>query len=142
MTSTLWIIAFLSLSLPSEYRLVDNTTESISLPGPPGICATQEFRSWKSPDGKALHLFFWKPFPPRDLGPMKVASEWSVTVAGKKTVVAETSMFMGRTQHVFVTYFKFTKPDATAMFYASGLDRSEFTRILSAIKIAETKRRE
>ncbi len=142
MTTTIWIIALLSLSLPSEYKLVDNTTESVAFADFPGKFATEEFRSWKAPGGKELYLSFWKPFPPRDGGPMKVMTEWSVTVAGKQMKVVETSMFMGRTQHVLVTYFNFTKPDATAMLYSSGLDRSEFTRILSGIKIVETERRE
>ena len=124
---------------PSEYKQIENIAEKIDFPDSSGKFATHEFKSWKSPNGKKLYLSFWKPFPARDGGPMKVMAEWPVIVDGKSLQIVETSMFMGSMQHVFVTYFNFKKPDSTAIFYASGLDRSEFTQILSTIKIAETR---
>jgi hypothetical protein len=82
MNATIWIVALLSLSLPAEYRLGDNTSERVSLPGPPGYYATEEFRSWQAPGDRSLYLFFWVPQAPRDLGPLVVAAEWPVRVAG------------------------------------------------------------
>lgn len=52
-----WVVAVLSLSLPPEFALVGNSTEQIARQGPPGLHATEEFRSWKAPDGKAVYLF-------------------------------------------------------------------------------------
>jgi len=136
MSAMIWFVALLSLSLPAEYRLSGNSSERVSIPGPPGFYATEEFRSWQAPGGRAIHLFFWVPRAPRDLGPMKVAAEWPVMVAGQNTKVVETSLFMGRKQRVLVTYLHFFDPEANAMLYASGVDRKEFEALLSGIKIA------
>ena len=141
MSATIWIVALLSLSLPAEYRLVGNTSERISLPGPPGYYATEEFRSWQAPGGINLYLFFWRPRPPRELGPMTVAAERPVVVAGQKMKIFETSMFMGRKQRVLVTYLKFVDPEAKAMIYASGVGSKEFEGILSGVKIISPKQR-
>jgi len=135
----IWLVAMLTLSLPAEYRLYANSSEQVALPGPPGFYATEEFRSWEAPGGKALHLFFWVPRAFRDLGPMEVAAEWAVSVAGQSTNVFETSMFMGDKQRVLVTYLHFTNPEANAMLYASGLERREFETLLSGIKIVTTQ---
>jgi hypothetical protein len=45
------ILAALSLSLPTEYKPRDETSERIELPGPPGQFATQMFRSCEAPTG-------------------------------------------------------------------------------------------
>ena len=139
MNATIWLVALLSLALPAEYGLTGNSSERIALVGPPGTYATQEFRSWKAPDGRALHLFFWIPRAPRDLGPMKASAEWPVSVAGQNTKVIETSLFMGRGQRVLVTYLHFADPEAHAMFYASGVERSDFDAILSGITVTVPK---
>jgi hypothetical protein len=131
----IWLVAVLTLSLPAEYRLSANSSKQGELPGPPGFYATEEFRSWEAPGGKALHLFFWVPRAPRDLGPMQVAAEWAVSVAGQSTKVFETSIFMGSKQRVLVTYLHFTNPEANAMLYASGLEPCEFEALLSGVKI-------
>jgi len=139
MTPTIWLVAVLSLALPSEYSLGATSSERVALPGPPGFSATEEFRSWRAPGGKTLHLFFWVPRAPRDLGPMAVTAEWPASIAGQSTKVIETSIFMGRKQRVLVTYLHFTNPEANAMLYASGLDRPEFEALLSGVKIAVTQ---
>ena len=131
MIAAFWILAALSLSLPTEYKPRDETSERIELPGPPGQFATQMFRSWEAPTGKSVYLFFWEPRAPRDLGPMQVAAKWPARVAGQQTEVLETSIFMGRPQRVFVVHLAFTDPDATAMIYATGMERSEFEAILA-----------
>jgi hypothetical protein len=135
----IWLVAVLSLSLPAAYGLSANSSEQVPLPGPPGFYATEEFRSWQAPGGKTLHLFFWVPRAPRDLGPMEVTAEWAVSVAGQSTKVFETSMFMGSKQRVLVTYLHFTNPEANAMLYASGLERREFETLLSGVKIVTTQ---
>jgi hypothetical protein len=135
----IWLVALLSLSLPAAYRLSANSSEQVGLPGPPGFYATEEFRSWQAPDGKTLHLFFWVPRAPRDLGPMQVAAEWAVSIAGQSTKVFETSIFMGSKQRVLVTYLHFTNPEANAMLYASGIEPLEFEALLSGVKIETTQ---
>lgn len=129
------LVAVLSISLHSAYSLCVSSSRQVALPGPPGFFATEEFRSWQAPGGKALYLFFWVPRAPRDLGPMKVEAEWPVSVAGRNTKIFETSLFMGSEQHVLVTCLHFTSPEANAMPYASGLDPQEFEAILSGVKI-------
>ena len=132
---TTWVVAVLSLSLPPDYALVGNTSERIARQGPPGLYAAEEFRSWQAPGGKNLYLFYWQPAPPRDLGPMAIASQQPVTVAGQQTAIVETSMFMGRQQKVLVTYLKFADPEARAMIYADGLTVAEFEALLGRIVV-------
>jgi hypothetical protein len=131
MIAAFWIFAALSLSLPAEFKPRDDTSERIQLPGPPGQSATQTFRSWTGPSGKSVYLFYWEPRAPRDLGPMQVQAKWPARVAGQPTEILETSLFMGWPQRVFVVHLGFRNPDATAMIYASGMERVEFEAIVA-----------
>lgn len=132
-TLALLIVGVLSVTLPDEYRPVDSTSERIAMIGPPGRYATQEFRSWRTADGRAIYLFYWVPSPPRDLGPMKADAEWPARVAGRSTQIVETSVFMGRPQRAFVVHLGFDRPEAAAMIYATGVERSEFEKLLAGI---------
>ena len=124
MNAALWLLAALALSLPPDFRPRDETSERIELPGPPGQFATQVFRSWSGPSGKAVYLFYWEPRAPRDLGPMQVAAKWPARVAGQQTEILETSIFMGQRQRVLVVHLGFSDPEATAMIYATAMERS------------------
>jgi hypothetical protein len=62
---------------------------------------------------------------------MQVAAKWPARVAGQQTEILETSIFMGRPQRVLVVHLTFTDPDATAMIYATGVERAEFEAILA-----------
>jgi len=140
MNATIWLVALLSLSLPAEYELAGNTSERIAYsPGPPGYYATEEFRSWRTPEGKALYLFLWKPSAPRALGPMAMAAEWPLVVAGQNTRIIETSQFMGSRRRVLVTHLSFSEPKAAAMIYTTGIEREEFEKLLSGVKIVAEK---
>jgi hypothetical protein len=128
-----WIVGALTFSLPSEYELQDSRSMQVPLPGL-SKTVPEEFRSWQTPAGKKLYLFYWVPSAPRDLGPMVVKQEWPIEIAGQQTRIVETSMFMGTPQRVFVTYLRFTQPESNAMLYASGLSREEFSSILNIAK--------
>ncbi len=134
--TTVWLVAILSLALPSEYRPQSSRAQSFPLPGPPGTTTNEEFRSWVAPGGKAIYFFYWTPSA-RDLGPMKVESEVPARVAGRDTTIIETSMFMGRKQRVLVTHLGFEDQRASAMIYAVGVDRGEFESILAGITRSE-----
>ncbi len=136
MTTTLWLVAILSLTLPAEYRLGDSRSERFPLPGPPGLHTSEEFRSWNAPSGKSVYLFYWSPLP-RDLGPMVVAAEWPARAAGQDTRIIETSIFMGRPQRVLVAHLAFSAPRSSAMVYAVGLERRDFESILAGLKRVE-----
>jgi hypothetical protein len=135
MPLTAWIIAILSVSLPQDYSLVGNSSEKIAHPDFPGSSTTQEFRSWEAPQGKHLTLFYWVPNAPRDGGPAVFLHEYPVVVAGQKTSIRETSQFMGRKQHVLVTYLHFDNPESSAMLYADGLTQVEFRSLLAHVSI-------
>lgn len=135
MNAAIWIVTLLSLTLPAEYRLVDSTSERIPLAGPPGYSATQEFRSWQAPGEKALYLFEWQPYPPRDLGPMKSERDWPVVVAGQQANISETSLFMGRPQRVLAVHLSCKHPEGRAMIYATGIGLDEFRGILGNVKL-------
>jgi len=131
MTSASWLIANLLLLLPAEYELVGNTSEEVPMGLLPGASAHQEFRRWEAPGGRALHVSYWTPRPTRDGGPMHAVAEWPATVAGQSVRVYETDYFMGRKQHVLVTYLRFAAPEAQVMLYANGLTKAAFMTILA-----------
>jgi hypothetical protein len=133
--TTGWLVAILSLTLPNAYQLRSSTTESFPIPGPPGMTTTEEFRSWVAPGGRELYVFYWTPYP-RDLGPMAIAAEFPARVAGQDTRIIETTMFMGRKQHVLVAHLGFPDLNGSAMIYATGMGRDEFAAILAGISRA------
>ena len=138
MSFTTWIIALISLSLPQEFTLVGNSTELSQVThAPPGVMASEEFRSWQSPQGKQVYLFYWAPYPVRDSGPIVSAREYPVIVAGQKTKIIETSQFMGKKQRVLVSHLQFKNPESSAMIYASGISLDEFRSILDHISVHE-----
>ena len=136
MIATLLLAALISITLPSEYQPADRRVDTFPVPGPPGLRTTEEFQSWNAPGGRSVYVFQWTPYA-RDLGPMAVAAEWPVRVAGQDTHIIETSMFMGRPQRVLVVHLSFRKPEARAMIYAVGVDRAEFESILARVTRAK-----
>ena len=122
--NTVWLIAILTLTLPSEYAPRSSRTQSFALPGPPGMTTNEQFRSWAAPGGRELYLFYWTPYA-RDLGPMAIASGFPAQVAGQQTRIVETTMFMGRKQRVLATHLGFQDQRAAVMIYAIGMDRRE-----------------
>lgn len=135
MTCTAWLIAMITLCLPPEYMPVGNKSERVERRGPPGLYATEEFRSWRTPEGKAVVLFYWVPTAPRDLGPMVAARRHPAVVAGQTTEILETSLFMGREQRVLVTHLRFADPESRAMIYADGLTVAEFEALLASLAL-------
>ncbi len=135
--TTVWLVAILSLTLPSEYVLRSNRMQSFPLPGPPGTTTKEEFRSWVAPGGREVSLFYWTPSA-RDLGPMQVVSRFPARVAGQDTAIIETSMFMGRAQRVLVAHLGFPDQPASAMIYAVGMDRQAFALLLAGLERTKT----
>ena len=111
--NAVWLIAILTLTLPSEYVPRSSRTQSFAMPGPPGMTTHEQFRSWAAPGGRELYLFYWTPYP-RDLGPMAIASEFPTHVAGQQTRIIETTMFMGRKQRVLATHLGFKDQSAAS----------------------------
>ena len=124
---TLWVVALISISLPSEYTLVSQESETVQREI---FQAKNEFRSWQSPSGKTITFSYWEPMPPYDGGPAVFDREWPVVIAGQKTKIAEASMFSGVKQHIFVTYLKFSKPKAMLTIHGKGFTKEEFQALL------------
>ena len=137
MDSILWLVASLALTLPAHFHSAGTSSTRHALPGPPGLEATEEFRSWKGKPGQELFVFYWEPRAPRPGGPMVSADQWKESVAGQTVTVHETSQFMGRPQRVLVAHLTFQSPEAQAMIYGTGLSRPEFSAILA--KVARAK---
>ncbi len=64
---------------------------------------------------------------------MAIASEFPAHVAGQRTRIIETTMFMGRKQRVLATHLGFKDQSAAVMIYAVGVDRREFESLLAGI---------
>ena len=129
-----WKIGTLSISLPLEYQLQPKSSRRFELPGPPGYYATEESRRWQAPEARELHLVFWTPRAPYPGGPLQTVAEWDVKVAGQKTVILETSMFMGIQRRLLVTHLHPADPTADVMIYVEGIELKEFKTILAGIK--------
>lgn len=127
MSTTLWVVAFLSLSLPSGYELTGSSTEQVARDG---FQARNEFRSWKSPDGKTVVMSSWAPMALRDGGPAVFTNKWPIELAGQATEVLEASVFMGMKQDVFATHLKFSSPESTVLIYGKGFSKEEFKALL------------
>ena len=127
MTESLWVVAFLSLSLPSGYELTGSSTEKVVRDV---FKAKSEFRSWRSPDGKTLMLSSWAPRPLRDGGPAVIVNSSPIEIAGQTAELLEASLFMGMKQDVLATHLKFSNPESTVLVYGKGYSKEEFKALL------------
>jgi hypothetical protein len=135
-----WRVAYLSLALPTNYKLVASSSQQkLPLPGPVGRFGSEESRSWADSDRGVIHLSIWQPSAPRPGGPMMTESRWTERVAGRELVVNETSLFMGRSRRVLVTHFNFQSPIAQGLLYAEGLNRGEFGAVLKEIELRDNE---
>jgi hypothetical protein len=135
MPSTIWTIGAIRFSLPPEFSLVSNQSGTEFTPWHEQV--TEEFRSWETPDGKALHAFYWVPVAPRPGGPMVVANSYPAVVAGKDMTISETSMFMGKSQRVLVLHLDLSGAGSRALIYSEGMLLQEFRSLLSQVTIPE-----
>ena len=129
-----WKVGTLLISLPKEYQLHSESSRQYELPGPPGYYASEDSRQWHAPEGREIHLIYWSPRAPYPGGPMQTIGEWDVKVAGYKTTILETSMFMGIQKHVLVTHLHPTDPPADVLIYVEGIELIEFKTILAGVK--------
>lgn len=136
MSVTFWVVAILSLSLPTDYQLVGNTTEQVEQDIRQ---AKHEFRSWKTESGKTLVLSYWEPAPARDGGPAVFANRWPIEVAGQKTEIFEASTFNGTKQNVFAVYFRFEAPESTAVIWGTGFSKEEFEVLIRTANIQRAR---
>lgn len=137
MTLTTWIVAILSVGLPSDYVLVQQKSEQVVLQLPPGTVVAEEYRSWKSAQGKTIHLQYWAPYPARPGGPMVVQQSYPVVVADQATKILETSQFMGTQGRALVVHMQFSKPQASALLYSYDMSLQEFRSAISDVRAAQ-----
>jgi hypothetical protein len=128
-----FVVGGLSLSVPDGFARKANERSREPLFNIPGESTEQVFVSWEGPGGQSLYLFYWSPYPPRDLGPMVAAKRWKTRIAGQETEAAETETFMGLEQRVFVTWL--VRPDGVGRFmiYGKNMPRETFDGILATM---------
>jgi len=126
------VIGGLSLSLPDGFvrKAYQRSREVLNIPGQ---STEQVFASWEGPREQSFCLFFWSVHPPRDLGPMVAAKQWKTRIAGQEAEAAETEMFMGLKQRVFVTWLERPGGGGRFVMYARNVPRETFDGILATM---------
>ena len=129
-----WLLAFLIFNLSPEWEQTRTGCETVDVTaGPPGQKGEECTAAWKK-GGAELYAFVWKPFPPRDGGPMVAAEEMKGSLLGEDITVTRTSMFFGTEQEVLVAGLGTKDPEAQILIYARNLSPEEFQIILSSVE--------
>jgi len=123
----------LDARLPAPYRLRHRERSDQAMPGPPGAAAIEEKGIWDTGDGREFWLFHWSPMAPRPGGPMAVAREWPAVVAGQRTTIIETSVFMGQSRRAMVAHLRWSEPAAQGLLIGEGMDHEEFARLAAGL---------
>lgn len=131
-----WLLAFLIFNLSPEWQQTRTGCETVDVTiGPPGQKAEECTAAWTREGGAELYAFVWKPFPPRDGGPMVAVEEMKGSLLGEDITITRTSMFFGTEQEVLVAGLGTKTPEeAQILIYARNLSPEEFQFILSGIE--------
>ena len=129
-----WLIGLLLLSLPADWTQTRSGCAPVAGTAFPGGAAVEECSAVWTRGEQEIYAFVWKPFPPRDGGPMVSAAEWPVTFLGRRTRIVRTKTFMGMEQDVLVVAAHIDTPAANVLVYARGLPLEEFTALVEAAR--------
>ncbi|MCC6917922.1 MAG: hypothetical protein IT548_01885 [Alphaproteobacteria bacterium] len=131
-----WVIGLLVLWLPPDWvqtRAACGPVSSIVVPG--GTPVEECSAVWTRGE-QEIYAYVWKPFPPRDGGPMVKAEEWPGTFLGQPMRIVRTKTFLGMDQDVLVAAVHIDTPSANVMVYARGLSLEEFRAIIEGGELA------
>lgn len=130
-----WLIAFLTFSLPPDWKQTHSACETIQ--EPTGQAVEECFASWVYGE-KELYAFVWQPQSPisRDRGPMAVAEEIKGQLLGQDITISRTSMFFGKQQEVLVAGVDTETPKGRILIYARNVSPREFQTLLNGVELA------
>jgi hypothetical protein len=123
-----WLIGLLLLSLPADW------TQTRAGCAPVENAAVEECSAVWTRGEQEIYAFVWKPFPPRDGGPMVAAQEWPVTFLGHNAKIIRTKTFQGMEQEVLMAAVHVDVPAANVMVYARGLTLDEFRLLIEGAR--------
>ena len=92
-------------------------------------------KRWEADGGRVIQVLYYVNQPKHDRGPMIVAAEEDIEVAGQKTKLTETRVFFGATQKVLLVCLRLS--DTNYMIYSERMPKEEFKRFLRSIKLTK-----
>jgi hypothetical protein len=131
-----WLIGLLLLALPADWTQSRSECGPVANSAIPGSAPVEQCSAVWTRGEQEIYAFVWKPFPPRDGGPMAAAEEWPVTFLGQPSKIVRTKTFMGMEQEVLVAAVHVDAPAANVMVYARGLSLDEFRGLVEGAKQA------
>jgi hypothetical protein len=130
------IIGRLDVRMPDAFRLRHRGQSDQAMPGPPGSMASEDRCIWETGDGREFRVLYWVPMAPRPGGPMQSARDWEAIVAGQRTTIIETRVFMGQTRRAMIAHLRFASPAAQVLIIGENMEQPEFAELLAGIRIA------
>lgn len=129
-----WLIGLLLLSLPADWTQTRSACGPVANTAVAGSAPVEECSAVWTHGEQEIYAFVWRPYPPRDGGPMVAAEEWPVTFLGRPAKIIRTKTFQGMEQDVMVAAVHIDAPAANVMVYARGLDLDAFRALIEGAK--------
>jgi hypothetical protein len=133
-TAESYRIGDLHLRLPEGYRLISRDVETLPPPFPGAESTTEYLATFRSKDGKSLHLFHWRGDAPRDRGVMQAKELRRIRVAGLACIRVRTSQFMGIEQRVEALFCPIGDRSGFTL-HSPDLKQSRFDELLRGISL-------
>lgn len=92
-------------------------------------------RGWATPEGKSFEVTAWRRIPDSTGGPMAVAKEEPVTVAGREVRLIRASRFQGTEGTALVVFLR--SGDVLYRVHSRGIEPEEFKTILTEVRLSE-----
>jgi hypothetical protein len=115
----------LTLTVPSRFKVEKGETEA-----PAGDMVVSR---WRSSSGEVLELMAWPNGPAVDRGPMIVATEEPLQVAGQPTKLIKTKVFFGSTEEVLVIHLR--QGETRYLISAKGMKAEDFKSVLRSVRL-------
>jgi len=120
-------VGSITVKIPANFRPVQlHTKDSLG---------DLEDNLWQADGGRKLELIYYSNFPKQDRGPMIIAKDEEIEIAGQKTKLIETKMFFGAEKKVLVVYLNFG--DSIYIIDSENVPKSEFVAVLKSIEHRE-----
>jgi hypothetical protein len=121
------VVGTLSIEIPAGFKVqVSHSKDSLG---------DLEGNRWQAEDGRIIEVLYYASGPKQDRGPMIIAHEEPVEVAGQKTTLIETEVFFGATKKVLVVHLQFG--DSIYILYSERMPKDEFKAFLKSVKLVK-----
>lgn len=118
-------LADLAIDVPSTFKLQASHEEDSARDG--------VISRWQGPKESVLWLEYFASVPKSDGGPMVIAKEEPIEVAGQKITLIETEVFGGVTKKALVVYLR--SGEAYYTIFSGHIPKKQFKDILKTVRL-------